>query len=68
MKIFFPLVTIVFSLLLAVCHPPIASGTDITPPASIQKLIFIHHSTGGHWLADPNEDNPHGGLGTALKN
>ena len=32
------------------------------PPASPVKLIFIHHSTGGHWLADDN-----GGLGIALR-
>ncbi len=36
------------------------------PPASPVKLIFIHHSTGGNWLADPNQDQPYGGLGTAL--
>jgi hypothetical protein len=38
------------------------------PPASPVKLIFIHHSTGGNWLADPNEDQPYGGLGIALMN
>ena len=36
------------------------------PPSSPVKLVFIHHSTGGNWLADPNEDQPHGGLGRAL--
>jgi len=36
------------------------------PPASPVRLIFIHHSTGGHWLADPNGDQPAGGLGRAL--
>lgn len=35
-------------------------------PAHPVKLIFIHHSTGGNWLADPNEDQPYGGLGRAL--
>ncbi|MBF0101893.1 MAG: hypothetical protein HQK77_13395 [Desulfobacterales bacterium] len=35
-------------------------------PSSTVKLIFIHHSTGGHWLADPNTDNPYGGLAAAL--
>jgi hypothetical protein len=29
-------------------------------------LIFIHHSTGGNWLADPNADQPAGGLARAL--
>jgi hypothetical protein len=38
------------------------------PPASTVKLIFIHHSTGGNWLADPNQDQPYGGLGMALMN
>jgi hypothetical protein len=33
------------------------------PPASVVKLIFIHHSTGENWLADGN-----GGLGIALGN
>jgi hypothetical protein len=40
----------------------VAHATDsITPPASVVKLIFIHHSTGQNWLADDN-----GGLGLAL--
>jgi hypothetical protein len=38
------------------------------PPASPVKLIFIHHSTGGNWLADPALDQPYGGLGIALMN
>jgi len=46
-----------------------AFGADNSnPPSSPVKLIFIHHSTGGHWLADDNSDNPYGGLGTSLKN
>ncbi|HNT75367.1 MAG TPA: CIA30 family protein [Anaerolineae bacterium] len=36
------------------------------PPAAPVKLIFVHHSTGGNWLADPNEDQPAGGLALAL--
>ncbi|MBN2002091.1 MAG: hypothetical protein JXA21_01940 [Anaerolineae bacterium] len=36
------------------------------PPATPVKLIFIHHSTGGNWLADPNEEQSYGGLGRAL--
>jgi len=39
---------------------------DTNPPAQPVKLIFIHHSTGGNWLADPNGDQPYGGLGRAL--
>jgi len=37
------------------------------PPANPVKLIFVHHSTGGNWLADPNDDQPYGGLGAALR-
>ena len=36
---------------------------DPSPPTQTVKLIFIHHSTGGNWLADDN-----GGLGAALMN
>ncbi len=43
-----------------------AQANDPTPPAEPVKLIFIHHSTGGNWLADPNSDQPYGGLGRAL--
>ncbi len=42
--------------------PPLSDA----PPAAPVKLIFIHHSTGGNWLADPNSDQPYGGLGKAL--
>ncbi|QTA78225.1 SGNH hydrolase domain-containing protein [Desulfonema limicola] len=45
-----------------------AAAQNADPPLSPVKLIFIHHSTGGNWLADPNTDGPYGGLGTALKN
>jgi len=44
------------------------ANADTTPPATPVKLIFIHHSIGGNWLADPNPDGPYGGLGTALMN
>jgi hypothetical protein len=36
-------------------------AVDVSPPASVRKLIFIHHSSGENWLADEN-----GGLGLAL--
>ena len=45
-----------------------SNGFDTTAPDSPVKLIFIHHSTGGNWLADPNSDQPYGGLGSALMN
>jgi hypothetical protein len=34
---------------------------DPAAPTAVVKLVFIHHSTGEHWLADDN-----GGLGVAL--
>ncbi|THB73115.1 MAG: hypothetical protein D3926_24460, partial [Desulfobacteraceae bacterium] len=46
----------------------IAAGIDNTMPGSPVKLVFIHHSTGGNWLADSNSGQPWGALGTALKN
>ena len=30
-----------------------AAGDNPNPPANPVKLIFIHHSSGGDWLADP---------------
>lgn len=42
--------------------PPTAQADDPSPPVSPVKLIFIHHSTGGGWLADDN-----GGLALALR-
>ncbi len=57
-------------LLLAVVPPALAQGSqpdDPTPPAEPVKLVFVHHSTGGNWLADPNHDQPYGGLGSALR-
>ncbi|MBF0232370.1 MAG: hypothetical protein HQK65_04945 [Desulfamplus sp.] len=54
-------------LFLLVLMSGVASA-GIDPPASPVKLIFIHHSTGGNWLADPNESQPYGALGSALMN
>jgi hypothetical protein len=36
------------------------------PPTSPVKLIFIHHSTGGNWLADPAGNDLGGDLGHVL--
>ena len=36
---------------------------DPSPPSSPVKLIFIHHSCGGHWLADIGEHDMADGLG-----
>jgi hypothetical protein len=43
-----------------------AFADDPSPPSAPVKLIFMHHSTGGNWLADPNPDQPSGGLARAL--
>ncbi|GEM_PF-1984428 len=49
---------------------PISSGLaladDPAPPASPVRLIFVHHSTGGNWLADIGEHEDAGGAGRAL--
>jgi len=47
--------------------PVTVQADNPNPPANPVKLIFIHHSTGGNWLADPNGDQPYGGLGLALR-
>jgi hypothetical protein len=39
---------------------------DPNPPTAAVKLVFIHHSTGGNWLADPSQNALGGGLGSAL--
>jgi len=36
------------------------------PPPTAVKLIFIHHSTGGNWLADPAANELGGDLGRVL--
>ena len=45
---------------------PAACADNPNPPSQPVRLVFIHHSTGGNWLANPNEDGPYGGLGAAL--
>ena len=45
---------------------PNPGGDNPNPPASPVKLIFIHHSTGGNWLADPAGNELGGGLGQTL--
>jgi hypothetical protein len=47
--------------------PPINEGDLPSPPSEPVKLIFIHHSTGGNWLADIGEHGYAGGLGQALR-
>ena len=42
------------------------AAVNTTALVSPVKLVFIHHSTGGNWLADPNDNQPYGGLAAAL--
>ena len=39
---------------------------NTNPPAEPIRLIFIHHSTGGNWLADSSSNELGGDLGQAL--
>ena len=49
-------------------HPPRyrPPGRQPQPTHAPVRLVFIHHSTGGNWLADPDEHESAGGLGRAL--
>ena len=53
---------------ISICSITVPAFGDVSPPATPVKLIFIHHSCGGNWLADETPDIPSGGLGTALMN
>ena len=44
-----------------------SQASSTSPPSSPVKLIFIHHSCGGNWLADANSDQPYGLLGATLR-
>ena len=59
---------IIIPLFFILFHLPCFGAVDNSPPSSVVKLIFIHHSTGGNWLADSNTEQPYGALGTALMN
>jgi len=56
------------ALCLVLCASVSAQAFNTDPPASTVKLIFIHHSTGGNWLADPAHNSYGGDLGEALMN
>jgi hypothetical protein len=55
------------ALALLCVGPANGQAPNPAPPSQPVKLIFIHHSTGGNWLADPIDDQPSGGLGIALR-
>ena len=52
----------------AALHQNARMADNPSPPDSPVKLVFVHHSTGGNWLASANGDQPYGGLGQALMN
>ena len=56
------------SLLAGAASPASVTRQQVNtdPPAEPVKLIFIHHSTGGNWLADADQNELGGGLGRAL--
>lgn len=63
MRIFFSILCICFFIggtAMAITQPQI-SAQKPTPPKAPVKLLFIHHSVGGHWLAHNN-----GGLANEL--
>lgn len=62
--IFLSLLSVLGSAMLST--QPLSGQIDTAPPADPVKLVFIHHSTGGNWLADPASNELGGGLGRAL--
>ncbi|MGA2297347.1 MAG: hypothetical protein ABSG15_07365 [FCB group bacterium] len=69
MKKYLPLKCIIVAVIsIFFLHPFLYSKTNLilqddpAPPSKPVRLVFIHHSTGGNWLADS-----WGGLGKALK-
>jgi hypothetical protein len=66
-----PVLTFLIILLLA--FPSVVASSPVTqqadnpnPPDHPVKLIFIHHSTGGNWLAAPSQNELGGDLGRVL--
>jgi hypothetical protein len=60
------LVLITISLVISAHVGNVKAQTDVSPPASPVKLVFIHHSTGGNWLANTGLHESAGGLGKVL--
>ena len=60
-------IALIFASPLLLAAMPVQQADNPNPPAAPVKLIFVHHSTGGNWLADPNSDQPYGGLGLVLR-
>lgn len=67
-KLLFLSVLPLFLFLAIISNSTMIYAQDTTPPIKTVKLVFIHHSTGGNWLADPNDSQPYGSLALTLKN
>jgi hypothetical protein len=61
-----PLILLALLALLTSGMRALPQQPDTTPPDQPVRLVFIHHSTGGNWLADPAENPLGGDLGRAL--
>ncbi|MBN1487167.1 MAG: hypothetical protein JW981_05955, partial [Anaerolineae bacterium] len=58
---------LIIGLTLLTAHAASPTTPDnATHPNEPVKLVFIHHSCGGNWLADTEEHDQAGGLGQAL--
>lgn len=67
MSAFFIILSLIALLSSALpARQPSPEQVDTAPPPEPVKLVFIHHSTGGNWLADPTGNDLGGGLGRAL--
>ena len=66
MKLFLLAIKPLIFIFILMFYSPSFGAADNSPPFYPVKLIFIHHSTGGNLLTAPNNDQPYGGLGTAL--
>ena len=61
-----PLILLALLALLTSGMRALPQQPDTDPPEQPVRVVFIHHSTGGNWLADPAENPLGGDLGRAL--
>ena len=64
-----PLIFLALAALLSGAMSPFAitrQQVNLSPPTDPVRLVFIHHSTGGNWLADPAQNELGGDLGRVL--
>jgi hypothetical protein len=81
-KISFFLFALLFAAGCSICSIRVFNATAAPPPAAPRlpladnpnppdtpvRLVFVHHSTGGNWLADVGVHEDAGGLGRTLMN